>query len=201
MNKRIYIAIYCLCCVFGCTNQPHSKVAIDNEEVNTNDSITSVTKTEQEHDNTNKENHVEETTTIDEQVYDTIYMNKPIHIPPFYISETCPNFDAQCCDTYAETCCFVDLPAETFYDSIQALCLHGTVILEDCELGYMFDKWKRKGWVKSENANRFVYVEPVNHGNAARFYTFRRGEKDFFRETHYSEKIQRMKVKQMESQK
>lgn len=201
MNKRKFLAICCLCCVLGCTNQPNSKVVVANVEVNTCDSITSVTETVMEYDNTNKEDNEEEKISIVEQVYDTIRMNNPIHIPPFFISETCPSFDAQCCDTYAETCCFVELPAESFFDSIQTLCLHGTVILEDCELGYIFDKWKRKGWVKSNNANRFVYVEPVDHGDAARFYTFRRGEKDFFRETHYSEKVQRMKVKQQESQK
>ena len=199
MNKRTYIAIYCLCCVLGCTNQPHSKSVVAHAEVNTCDSITSVTETEQELDYTNKEDHVDEAIRVEDLVYDTICMDTPIHIPPFYISEICPNFDAQCCDAYAETCCFVELPAESFYDSIQALCLHGTVVLEDCELGYMFNKWTDKGWVKSNNANRFVYVEPVEHGDAAKFFHFIRGEKMFYCYTHYSEEAQIMKVKQQES--
>lgn len=174
MNKYIIIVICCFCCLWGCSIQPHDKTNVALTEVKATDSITPGIETE--------------------LVYDTICMYSPIHIPPFYVYETCPNVDAQCCDMYAETCCFVEIPTEAFYDSIQSECLNGTVILEEHDLGYYFDKWTEKGWVKSNDTTRFVYVEPVENNEAAKFYCFKRDEKTFFCHTHYSRKKQEMKI-------
>lgn len=174
---RWCICFCVFCCILGCKGRNDGGVCERHDAEESTDSMVSQ----------------DERDTLR---YDTICIHEPIDIPPYVVLEKGPGMDAQCCDMYAETCCFVEMPTKDFFDSLRVKCMNGTVVLEDDELGYYFDEWTEKGWVKSDDTTRFVYVEPVESNKAVKFYRFKQGEKTFYCYTHYSEELQRRKLEE-----
>lgn len=111
-----------------------------------------------------------------------------IDIPEFNMTED-GFFDFPCCDGRLRICRFVEMPRESFFDSIHALCVKGNVedlsSHEGMGAEYRFPKGTSKGWVKSNSNTDFSYAEIDEGGLHVNMYLFTRGQLDFSVTTHY----------------